>query len=111
MKNLSVSVIALAVATLGFASAAQAQQQAKKLFFEGAIVRHAAQKTGCVLLAAFSRKAAQALGDRAGGPPCLRPTLHSRPASVPGRTGTTRLADRHSRHHADETPAQRPSSD
>ena len=40
MKSISVSVIALAVATLGFASGAQAQQ-AKKLFFEGDIVRHA----------------------------------------------------------------------
>src|SRR5713226_5402635 len=63
MKNISVSVIALAVATLGFASGAQAQQQAKKLFFEGDIVRHALpDQVGpfCVLANQFKRKEAVA---------------------------------------------------
>ena len=58
MKNISVSVIALAVATLGFASAAQAQQQARKLFFEGDIVRHALPAQAgpfCVLVNQYKR--------------------------------------------------------
>jgi hypothetical protein len=41
MKRITVSAIVIAIAALGFASGAQAQQQAKKLFFEGDIVRHA----------------------------------------------------------------------
>jgi len=41
MKRITVSAIVMAIAALGFASGAQAQQQAKKLFFEGDIVRHA----------------------------------------------------------------------
>ena len=58
MKSISVSVIALAVATLGFASGAQAQQQARKLFFEGDIVRHALPAQAgpfCVLVNQFKR--------------------------------------------------------
>lgn len=64
MKNISVSVIALAVATLGFASGAQAQQ-AKKLFFEGDIVRHALPNQAgpfCVLVNQF--KAGEAVAFR-----------------------------------------------
>jgi hypothetical protein len=63
MKSISVPAIVLAVATLGFASGAQAQQQAKKLFFEGDIVRHALpDQVGpfCVLNNQFKRKEAVA---------------------------------------------------
>jgi hypothetical protein len=65
MKSISVSVIALAVATLGFASGAQAQQQGKKLFFEGDIVRHALPNQAgpfCVLVNQF--KAGEAVAFR-----------------------------------------------
>jgi hypothetical protein len=68
MKNFSVSVIALAVATLGFASGAQAQQQAKKLFFEGDIVRHALPAQAgpfCVLVNQYKRGEAVAFRIRA----------------------------------------------
>ncbi len=68
MKNISVSVIALAVATLGFASAAQAQQQARKLFFEGDIVRHALPAQAgpfCVLVNQYKRGEAVAFRIRA----------------------------------------------
>ena len=68
MKNISVSVIALAVATLGFASGAQAQQQAKKLFFEGDIVRHALPAQAgpfCVLVNQYKRGEAVAFRIRA----------------------------------------------
>jgi hypothetical protein len=64
MKSISVSVIALAVATLGFASGAQAQQ-AKKLFFEGDIVRHALPNQAgpfCVLVNQY--KAGEAVAFR-----------------------------------------------
>jgi hypothetical protein len=59
MKTLALSAIALSTA-LGFADGAQAQQ-AKKLFFEGDIVRHAlAEQAGpfCVLANQFKRKEA-----------------------------------------------------
>src|ERR1700731_4649727 len=59
MKTLALSAIALSTA-LGFADGAQAQQ-AKKLFFEGDIVRHAlADQAGpfCVLANQFKRKEA-----------------------------------------------------
>jgi hypothetical protein len=62
MKTLTLSAIALSVAVLGFADAAQAQQ-AKKLFFEGDLVRHAlADQAGpfCVLTSQFKRKEAVA---------------------------------------------------
>jgi hypothetical protein len=68
MKNLSVSVIALAVVTLGFASGAQAQQQAKKLFFEGDIGRHALPAQAgpfCVLVNQYKRGEAVAFRIRA----------------------------------------------
>ncbi len=68
MKSISVSVIALAVATLGFASAAQAQQQARKLFFEGDIVRHALPAQAgpfCVLVNQYKRGEAVAFRIRA----------------------------------------------
>src|SRR5258706_16336458 len=68
MKSISVSVVALAVATLGFASAAQAQQQARKLFFEGDIVRHALPAQAapfCVLVNQYKRGEAVALRLRA----------------------------------------------
>jgi hypothetical protein len=61
MKSLAVSVIALS-SVLGFAGGAQAQQ-AKKLFFEGDIVRHALpDQVGpfCVLANQFKRKEAVA---------------------------------------------------
>src|SRR5258708_28577753 len=67
MKSISVSVVALAVATLGFASAAQAQQ-AKKLFFEGDIVRHALPAQAgpfCVLVNQYKRGEAVAFRIRA----------------------------------------------
>src|SRR5260221_6001882 len=64
MKTVTVSAIVLTVATLGFATGAQAQaQQAKKLFFEGDIVRHAlADQAGpfCVLNNQYKRKEAVA---------------------------------------------------
>jgi hypothetical protein len=62
MKTVTLSAIALSVAALGFASAAQAQT-AKKLFFEGDIVRHAlAGQAGpfCVLNNQYKRKEAVA---------------------------------------------------
>jgi len=68
MKSISVSVIALAVATLGFASGAQAQQQARKLFFEGDIVRHALPAQAgpfCVLVNQYKRGEAVAFRIRA----------------------------------------------
>ena len=61
MKTLTLSAIALS-AVLGFANGAQAQQ-AKRLFFEGDIVRHAlADQAGpfCVLNNQFKRKEAVA---------------------------------------------------
>src|ERR1700730_3411608 len=64
MKTVTVSAIVLTVATLGFATGAQAQaQQAKKLFFEGDIVRHALPDQAgpfCVLNNQFKRKEAVA---------------------------------------------------
>jgi hypothetical protein len=68
MKSISVSVVALAVATLGFASGAQAQQQARKLFFEGDIVRHALPTQAgpfCVLVNQYKRGEAVAFRIRA----------------------------------------------
>jgi len=68
MKNITVSAIALAIATFGIASGAQAQQQAKKLFFEGDIVRHALPDQAgpfCVLNNQFRRKEAVAFRIRA----------------------------------------------
>jgi len=68
MKSISVSVIALAVATFGFASGAQAQQQARKLFFEGDIVRHALPAQAgpfCVLVNQYKRGEAVAFRIRA----------------------------------------------
>jgi len=62
MKPIAVSAIALTVAALGFASGAQAQQ-AKKLFFEGDIVRHALPNQAgpfCVLNNQYKRKEAVA---------------------------------------------------
>jgi len=62
MKTVTLSAIALSVAALGFANAAQAQQ-ARKLFFEGDIVRHALpNQTGpfCVLVNQYKRKEAVA---------------------------------------------------
>lgn len=63
MKIISVSALALAAATLGFASGAQAQQPAGKLFFEGDIVRHALPGQAgpfCVLINQYKRKEAVA---------------------------------------------------
>src|SRR5260221_2356496 len=69
MKTVTVSAIVLTVATLGFATGAQAQaQQAKKLFFEGDIVRHALPDQAgpfCVLNNQFKRKEAVAFRIRA----------------------------------------------
>jgi hypothetical protein len=62
MKIVTLSAIALSVATLSFASGAQAQQ-AKKLFFEGDIVRHALPNQAgpfCVLNNQYKRKEAVA---------------------------------------------------
>jgi hypothetical protein len=62
MKTVTLSAIALSVAALGFASAAQAQT-AKKLFFEGDIVRHALTGQAgpfCVLNNQYKRKEAVA---------------------------------------------------
>ena len=62
MKIPTVAAIAVSVAALGFVAAAQAQQ-ARKLFFEGDIVRHAvADQAGpfCVLANQFKRKEAVA---------------------------------------------------
>ena len=62
MKTVTLSAIALSVAALGFASAAQAQT-ATKLFFEGDIVRHAlADQAGpfCVLNNQYKRREAVA---------------------------------------------------
>src|ERR1700710_2860560 len=58
MKTVTVSAIAVSIAALAFASTANAQQ-AKKLFFEGDIVRHAlADQAGpfCVLNNQYKRK-------------------------------------------------------
>ena len=65
MKSLTVSalVVSLAVGGLTSGAQAQAQQQAKKLFFEGDIVRHAlANQVGpfCVLANQYKRKEAVA---------------------------------------------------
>ena len=69
MKTITVSAIALAVATLGFASGAQAQNQGQqaqppgKLFFEGDIVRHALPDQAgpfCVLVNQYKHKEAVA---------------------------------------------------
>ena len=68
MKSISASVIALAVATLGLSSGAQAQQQARKLFFEGDIVRHALPNQAgpfCVLNNQYKRGEAVAFRIRA----------------------------------------------
>jgi len=62
MKTVTFPAIALTVAALGFADAAGAQQ-ARKLFFEGDIVRHAlADQAGpfCVLVNQYKRKEAVA---------------------------------------------------
>jgi len=62
MKSLTLSAVAVSLAVAGFAGGAQAQQ-AKKLFFEGDIVRHAlAEQAGpfCVLANQFTRKEAVA---------------------------------------------------
>jgi hypothetical protein len=58
-----ISPLALTAAMLGLASGAQAQQQAKKLFFEGDIVRHALPNQAgpfCVLVNQFKRNEAVA---------------------------------------------------
>src|SRR5215831_20599554 len=62
MKTITVSAIAMAVATLGFASGAEAQGQQPqppgKLFFEGDIVRHALPNQAgpfCVLVNQYKR--------------------------------------------------------
>ena len=76
MKTLTFSAIVLSVAVVGFANGAQAQQ-AKKLFFEGDIVRHAlADQAGpfCVLTNQFKRKEAVAWRIR---------VLEARPAPSP----------------------------
>jgi hypothetical protein len=62
MKSVALTAIALSVAACSFANVAQAQQ-AKKLFFEGDIVRHAlADQAGpfCVLNNQYKRKEAVA---------------------------------------------------
>jgi hypothetical protein len=62
MRTVTFSAIALTVAALGFADSANAQQ-ARKLFFEGDIVRHAlADQAGpfCVLVNQYKRKEAVA---------------------------------------------------
>ena len=62
MNKMTLSALALSVAAVGFAGGAQAQQ-AKKLFFEGDIVRHAlADQAGpfCVLNNQYKRKEAVA---------------------------------------------------
>jgi hypothetical protein len=62
MKNATLCALAVSVAAVGFAGSAQAQQ-AKKLFFEGDIVRHAlADQAGpfCVLSNQYKRKEAVA---------------------------------------------------
>ena len=62
MKSVTLSAIAMSVAALGLADGAQAQQ-ARKLFFEGDIVRHAlADQAGpfCVLVNQYKRKEAVA---------------------------------------------------
>ena len=62
MKTLTFSAIVLSVAVLGFADAAQGQQ-AKKLFFEGDLVRHGLKGQAgpfCVLTSQFKRKEAVA---------------------------------------------------
>ena len=69
MKSISVSVIAFAVATLGFTAGAQAQNSGQqpqppgKLFFEGDIVRHALPNQAgpfCVLVNQYKRSEAVA---------------------------------------------------
>ena len=62
MRTVTFPAIALTVAALGFADTANAQQ-ARKLFFEGDIVRHAlADQAGpfCVLVNQYKRKEAVA---------------------------------------------------
>ena len=62
MKSLTLSALALSVAAVGFAGSAQAQQ-ARKLFFEGDIVRHALPSQAgpfCVLNNQFKRTEAVA---------------------------------------------------
>jgi hypothetical protein len=62
MKTLTFSAVALSVAVFGLAHDAQAQQ-AKKLFFEGDLVRHALEHQAgpfCVLTNQFKRKEAVA---------------------------------------------------
>ena len=62
MNKMTLSALALSVAAVGFAGGAQAQQ-AKKLFFEGDIVRHAlADQAGpfCVLNNQYKRREAVA---------------------------------------------------
>ena len=62
MKTLTFSAIVWSMTVLGFADCAQAEQ-AKKLFFEGDIVRHpVADQAGpfCVLTSQFKRKEAVA---------------------------------------------------
>src|SRR5215470_23166 len=64
MKTVAVSAIALAIMAAGFTSGAQAQApQAKKLFFEGDIVRHALPDQAgpfCVLNNQYKRNEAVA---------------------------------------------------
>jgi hypothetical protein len=62
MKKTTLCALALSVAAIGFAGGAQAQQ-AKKLFFEGDIVRHALPDQAgpfCVLNNQYKRKEAVA---------------------------------------------------
>jgi hypothetical protein len=62
MKTTAITAVALSLAVLGFANAAQAQQ-ARKLFFEGDIVRHALPNQAgpfCVLNNQYKRKEAVA---------------------------------------------------
>jgi hypothetical protein len=62
MKTIALSAVAMSLAVVGLAGGAQAQQ-AKKLFFEGDIVRHAlADQAGpfCVLVNQYKRKEAVA---------------------------------------------------
>ncbi len=62
-KTIATSALALAAVVLCFASGAQAQQQTRKLFFEGDIVRHALPNQAgpfCVLVNQFKRNEAVA---------------------------------------------------
>jgi len=68
MKSVTLSILALTVAALGFATSVQAQpaaqaQPARKLFFEGDIVRHALPNQAgpfCVLVNQYKRNEAVA---------------------------------------------------